>query len=36
MARVQWSGNPEVIDQVSGALVKAGILIGADRPVTTK
>ena len=34
--RVQWSGNPEVIDGVREALVKAGILISADRPVTTK
>ena len=34
--RVQWSANPEVIDGVREALVKAGILISADRPVTTK
>jgi hypothetical protein len=34
--RVQWSGNPEVIDEVRRALVKAGILISVDRPVTTK
>jgi hypothetical protein len=34
--RVRWSGNSEVIDEVRRALVKAGILISADRPVTTK
>jgi hypothetical protein len=34
--RVQWSGNPEVIDEVRRALVKAGILISVDRPVITK
>ena len=34
--RVRWSGNPEVIDEVRRALVKAGILISADPLVTTK
>lgn len=34
--RATGTGNREVIDEVSRALVKAGILISADRPVITK